>query len=92
MERRNKPCSYFFIGYLIPYNKPQRRYAKFKSTVEILEDETLKMQPNDYIFRRAVGGNIIVYYRYNAKRGWLRLPEEIEYDQNIIHTDLKYLK
>lgn len=91
MERRNKPCSYFFIGYLIQYNKPQRRYARFKSMAEIFEDETLKIQPNDYIFKKSKGGFIYVYYLF-TKKGWKELPEIIEYDQDSIHTDLKYLQ
>lgn len=94
MERTKQapqPQSYFFVAYLIPYNKPQKRYSRFKTISDILEDKTLRNQHNDYIFKQSKGGFIYAYYRF-TKKGWVELPEVIEYEQHIMHTDLKYLQ
>jgi len=92
MERLKNPKSYWFIGYLIPYNKPQRRYGNFSCLSDIIVETTLNCMPNDYIFRRSSSGIDYIYYRLNLKREWERLSEVIEYDSDIIYPEIKYLK
>lgn len=92
MERLKRPCSYWFIGYLIQHNIPQRRYGNFTCLSDIMAETTLRCQPNDYIFRRSTTGIDYIYYRLNFKKEWVRLVEVIEYDPNIIYPEIQYLK
>jgi len=93
MERLIKPkISYWCTGYLIPYNRPQIRYKPFSKVDEIFADKMLRPQPNDYIFRLTKRGEYFIYYRYSDDHKWLRRKEVMEYDQNIIYKNLKYIQ
>lgn len=91
MERTKQVQSYFFVAYLIPYNKPQKKYGNFQTIEDILKDSTLRLSINDYIFKKSKGGFLYIYSIF-TKKGWKELPEVIEYEQDIIHTDLFYIK
>ena len=56
MERTKQVQSYFFVAYLIPYNKPQKKYGNFQIIEDILKDSTLRLSINDYIFKKSKGG------------------------------------
>jgi len=91
MERLNNSNPYWFTGYLISYNLPQRRYGNFGSSANILNDTTLRPKLGDYMFRRSSSGLLYIYYAF-TKKGWERLPEIMEYDQNVRYHQLNYLQ
>jgi len=93
MERTKGAQTYWFIGYLIPFNKPQRRYGNFKMLEDITNDESLQPQPNDYIFRHSKVGPDYIYYRFSGKhQKWIRQMEILEYRQNIKQENLYFIQ
>lgn len=85
--------SYWCIGYLIPFNIPQLRYAPFETFEEMFNDERLNPQPTiDYVFRVTSDGRFFIKYKIESRDVWKRLEEAIEYNQEVIMKNVIYLK